>query len=93
MNDERRGDERFANIRYVKLVTTDRQGREKLYPLILRDASSTGLGGLFIGSEGLPADGEYRLRDAGGAERLVRVVWTRKVADLVYILGMSFIDN
>jgi hypothetical protein len=93
MSDERRQDERFPNIRYVKLVAPQPGGEEKLYPLILRDVSSTGLGGLFIGTEALDPEGEYLLRDPAGAERLIRIIWTRKVADLVHILGMRFVDN
>jgi hypothetical protein len=93
MNDDRRRDERWPNIRYVKLVKDAPGGEEKLYPLILRDISSTGLGGLFIGSEPLDLEDSYRLRNAEGAERLIRIVWFKQVAELVYILGMQFIDN
>lgn len=93
MNDDRRRDERWPNIRYVKLVERRPGETERVYPLILRDVSTTGLGGLFIGEQQLDPEGDYRLRDAGGAERPVRIVWTKQVAELVHILGMQFVDN
>lgn len=93
MNDDRRRDERWPNVRYVKLVELRPGAGEKVYPLILRDISSSGLGALFIGNRPLDPDGQYRLRDAEGSERPVRIVWIRQVADLVHILGMKFLDD
>ena len=93
MNDERRSNQRSPDIRYVKLVAVSGDGSEKVYPLILRDVSNDGVGGMFIGSELLDIDKDYVLRVSDGKERAVRIVWTKQVAELVHILGMKFTDD
>ena len=89
MSDERRELGRKPSFSYVKLITTDAGGGEKVLPLILRDHSSTGVGAMYIGKEVLSPSADYVLRDAEGVEKKVRLVWTKRVADYVQMLGME----
>ncbi len=92
-SDERRDLGRVPSFSYVKLVTTDGSGNEKVLPMILRDRSTTGVGAMYIGKEVLNPAGEYVLRDAEGNERKVKLVWTRRVADFVQMLGLAIADD
>jgi hypothetical protein len=89
MSDERRNLGRSPSFSYVKLVTTDARGNEKVLPLILRDRSGTGVGAMYIGQEVLNPTAEYVLRDAEGVEKKVRLVWSKRVADYVQMLGLA----
>ncbi len=91
--DERRDLGRIPSFSYVKLVTTDAGGNEKILPMILRDRSGTGVGAMYIGKEVLNPAGVYILRDAEGGEKQVRLVWTRRVADYVQMLGLAIADE
>ena len=88
MVDERRENARDPNFLNVELVTTDSAGREKAYPIILRDRSGNGLGAMYIGKEVIKPQGGFVLR-GDGDERDVRIVWTKQVADFVLMLGME----
>jgi len=92
-SDERRDNGRVPSFSYVKLVTTDSNGNEKVLPMILRDRSGTGVGAMYIGKEVLNPAGDYILRDAEGHEQGVRLVWTRRVADYVQMLGLAIADD
>ena len=92
MNDTQRNQVRDPNFHNVELVTTDESGREKAYPLTLRDTSGTGVGGMYIGKEVLNPKSDYILRDAGAGDRKVRIMWTKQVADFVLMLGMELAD-
>jgi len=92
-SDERRDLGRLPSFSYVKLVATDAGGNEKVLPMILRDRSGTGVGAMYIGKEVLNPAGTYILRDAEGAEKKVRLVWTRRVADYVQMLGLAIADD
>ena len=70
-SDERRDLGRLPSFSYVKLVTTDAGGNEKVLPMILRDRSGTGVGAMYIGKEVLNPAGTYILRDAEGTEKKV----------------------
>lgn len=91
--DERRDLGRTPSFSYVKLVTTDARGNEKTLPLILRDRSGTGVGAMYIGKEVLNPAAEYTLRDSEGGEKQVRLVWTKRVADFVQMLGLAIADG
>ncbi len=88
MVDERRSTARDPNFVNVELVTTDAAGREKAFPIILRDRSGSGLGAMYIGREVLSPHGSFMLR-GDGEERDVRIVWTKQIADFVLMLGME----
>lgn len=92
-SDERRDLGRLPSFSYVKLVTTDAGGKEKTLPMILRDRSDTGVGAMYIGKEVLNPAGTYILRDSEGEEKKVRLVWTRRVADFVQMLGLAIADD
>lgn len=93
MSDERRDTERSPSFNYVKLTSTDADGNEKTFPVILRDRSGSGLGGMYIGQEVLSPQGEFLLRDPEGGEKKVRIVWTKRVADYVQMLGMELVES
>jgi len=92
MNDKQRDQVRDPTFHNVELVTTDASGREKTYPLTLRDASGAGFGAMYIGKEALNPKSDYILRDAGAGDRKVHIMWTKQVADFVLMLGMELAD-
>lgn len=87
MDAERRSEERVAEFRAVDLIAAG--GGEQVFPIILRDSSGVGLGGLYVGKEPLDPDGDFLLREEGADDRQVRVVWTRRVAAYVQLLGLA----
>jgi hypothetical protein len=93
MSDERRDDGRNPDFRNVELVTTNSGGNEKAYSVTLRDTSGTGLGGMYVGQETLSPMATFVLRDTEGADRRVRIVWTKRVADYVQMLGLEVSEN
>lgn len=94
MSDERRDDERSPDFRNVELVTTNSGGNEKRYPVTLRDTSGRGLGGMYVGQDTLSPAGTFVLRDAeAGADQRVRIVWTKRVAEYVQMLGLEVSEN
>ena len=92
-SDERRDLGRLPSFSYVKLVTTDAGGNEKVLPMILRDRSGTGVGAMYIGKEVINPAGEYVLRDVEGGEKKVRLVWAKRVADYVQMLGLAIAED
>jgi hypothetical protein len=94
MSDERRDDDRAPDFRSVELVTTNSGGNEKTFPVTLRDTSETGLGGMYVGDDVLNPTATFVLRDAEEDEdRRVRIVWTKRVADYVQMLGLEVSEN
>jgi hypothetical protein len=93
MSDERRDDERSPDFRNVELVTINSGGNEHKYPVTLRDTSDSGLGGMYVGQETLSPVGSFVLRDEEGEDRRVRIVWTKRVADYVQMLGLEVSEN
>ncbi len=92
MNSERRDTARDPKFHSVELVTSDASGRERTYPVTLRDTSGKGLGAMYIGKEVLNPKNDYRLRDSEGGEQKIRIVWTKQVADFVLMMGMEVAD-
>ena len=94
MSDERRDDNRDPDFRNVELVSTNSGGNEKTFPVTLRDASDTGLGGMYVGDDVLNPTATFVLRDAEEDEdRRVRIVWTKRVADYVQMLGLEVSES
>ena len=90
MSDERRDDGRSPDFRSVELVTTNGAGNEKAYPVTLRDTSGNGLGGMYVGEDVLSPTATFVLRESEEDEdRRVRIVWTKRVADYVQMLGLE----
>jgi hypothetical protein len=93
MSDERRDDERSPDFRNVELVTINSGGNERTFPVTLRDTSESGLGGMYVGQDTLSPAGSFVLRDEDGEDRRVRIVWTKRVADYVQMLGLEVNEN
>ena len=93
MSDERRDDDRAPDFRNVELVTINSGGNERKYPVTLRDTSDKGLGGMYVGQETLSPTASFVLRDEEGDDQRVRIVWTKRVADYVQMLGLEVSEN
>ena len=93
MSGEKRDQKRSPDFRSVELVTSDPGGGERAYPLILRDSSGAGLGGLYVGKDPLNPKADFVLREPGGGDRRIRIVWARRVADYVQLLGLVFAEG
>jgi hypothetical protein len=93
MSDEKRDDERSPDFRNVELVSINSGGNEKKYPVTLRDTSHRGLGGMYVGQEILSPTASFILRDAEGKDQRVRIVWTKRVAEYVQMLGLEVSEN
>lgn len=92
MTEERRGDERSPSFRNVELITQGPEGAAS-FPIILRDTGGTGVGGVYVGQNAFTPRGDATLRDAKGGDRTVRVIWTRKLADYVHMVGLEVVDG
>jgi hypothetical protein len=88
MDDERRDGQREPTFRQAELVTTGSEG-EASFPIILRDAGLAGIGGVYVGQDPFTPEGAAELRDADGGNQMVRVIWTRKLAEYVHIVGLE----
>jgi len=85
MSDERRDDDRSPD---------NSGGNEKAYPVTLRDTSGSGLGGMYVGDDVLSPTATFVLRDAEEDEdRRVRIVWTKRVAEYVQMLGLEEVSE
>jgi len=94
MSNERRDDDRSPDFRSVELVTTNGAGNERAYPVTLRDTSGSGLGGMYVGEDVLSPTATFVLRESEEDEdRRVRVVWTKRVADYVQMLGLEISET
>jgi hypothetical protein len=94
MSDERRDNDRSPNFRNVELVTVNSGGNEKAFPVTLRDTSGNGLGGMYVGQDTLSPAATFVLRDTEEeVDRRVRIVWTKRVADYVQMLGLEVSDT
>ena len=77
----------------MELVAINSGGHEKKFPVTLRDTSESGLGGMYVGRDTLNPAGSFVLRDENGEERRVRIVWTKRVAEYVQMLGLEVSEN
>jgi len=93
MSDERRGEDRSPSFRSVELIVTDDGGNETSFPVILRDRGKAGLGAVYIGQEPLDPDSDFMLRDSNGGDRGIRIVWAKRVADYVQMLGLVIAEG
>ena len=71
----------------------DPNGVEISFPLILRDSGGDGLGGVYVGQGEFAPDGDAVLRDREADDRRVRIVWTKKIADYVHMVGLESSDG
>ena len=89
MTEERRGEERQASFRMVGLIARDRAGNEREIPIMLRDISGNGIGGVYVGEDPLQMEDEFFLKEADDTVKPVRIIWTKKIADYVTMLGLE----
>jgi|GEM_PF-6227998 len=85
MTIDKRVHERYPAFEVVKIRLTDAAGARTL-SLLLRDRSKYGLGGVYVGQEELEMDLGYELED-GQEWRPMRLVWKKRVADFVSVVG------
>jgi hypothetical protein len=93
MSDERRAEDRSPSFRSVELISTDHGGNESSFPVILRDSGGAGLGAVYIGQEPLDPEGEFALRDSNGGDRGIRIVWAKRIAEYVQMLGLVIAEG
>jgi hypothetical protein len=93
MTEEQRVHERYPAFEIVDLVARDSAGNEHIYPIMLRDKSPTGLGGVYIGQDSLDLEAEYSLKRQDGAEKKARIIWRKKVADYVSLLALEIVED
>jgi hypothetical protein len=92
MSEERRNQDRRPDFHALKLVTVGGAGKEKSYPVTLRDTSGAGLGAMYVGKEVLNPKDDFLLKGGADGDRKVRIMWTKQVADFVLMLGMEYAD-
>jgi len=90
MNDDRRDQDREPTFRNVELVITGPSGIEFAFPVILRDSGEAGVGGVYVGQDLFIPEGDAVLKDDDG-DKAVRVVWTKKVAESVQMIGLEVV--
>ena len=88
MADDRRDEQRSPTFRQVELVASGPEG-DISFPIILRDSGRAGIGGVYVGQDPFMPRGDAELRDPDGGRRAVRVIWTKKLADFVHIVGLE----
>jgi hypothetical protein len=89
MTEERRGKERHTSFRMVGLIARDRAGNQREIPIMLRDISGNGIGGVYVGEDPLQMEDEFFLKEADETVKPVRIMWTKKIADYVTMLGLE----
>lgn len=87
MLDERRRDERAESFEIIRVTAKNQQGDELVFPIMLRDKSQSGFGGVYVGANPLDKNIDYLLEGAEGQGQLMRLAWITPVASHVFILG------
>jgi hypothetical protein len=93
VGEERRTESRTPSFRVVDLVVRKADGGERSVPIMLRDASPGGYGGVYIDQEPLSTADSYSVREDPSTVTAVRMVWMHEVADYVFLLGMQRISE
>jgi hypothetical protein len=89
MTEQRRREERQTSFRMVALIAEDRAGNQREIPIMLRDISGNGLGGVYVGEDPLQNEDEFFLKEADDSVKPIRIIWTKKIADYVTMLGLE----
>ena len=87
MVDERRQDERAASFEIIRVTAKDQNGRELVFPIMVRDRSQSGVGGVYVGPHPLNPSIDYRMEDSEGRVQTLRIAWITPVANHVFTLG------
>jgi hypothetical protein len=88
MGTERRKQERRPVFKIVELTAKDAARKERCFPIMLRDMSAAGLGGVYVGQEPVNLEDRFSFEDHESVKNL-RVVWKREVAEYVSLLGFE----
>lgn len=87
MADERRQDERALSFEIIRATARGRQGEELVFPIMVRDRSRGGIGGVYVGPNPLNPSIDYLVEDPNGQVRVMRIAWITPVASNVFTLG------
>ena len=93
MSDDRRTFERQPVFKMLEITTVDRDGNESTLPLVLRDKSRSGYGGVYIGEAPIYMENEYFIDSEDDLAREIQLVWKHKVASSVHVLGFQVKPN
>ncbi len=88
MLDDRRLDERAPSFEIIRVTAKTPDGAEWTFPVMLRDRSPQGLGGVYVGPNPPGPDLDCYLEEADGELRRVRVAWINALANHVFVLGL-----
>ena len=91
MSIERRGQDRHPSFASIELIAKDGGGNQREIPIMTRDRSLPGLGGVYVGQDPHPEE-EFILHEPGKTKTL-RLAWKKKVADYVCIVGFEYVDS
>ena len=89
LSEERRREGRHPLFRAAGLVVRDSAGDERHVPIMLRDASPSGFGGVYVDKEPPNVEYEFFLQEGEGSGIRVRIAWFHEVADYVFLLGLE----
>jgi len=87
MADERRRDERDVSFEIIRATAKGRQGEELIFPIMVRDRSRGGIGGVYVGPNPLNPSIDYMVEDSAGQAQAMRIAWITPVASHVFALG------
>ena len=87
MADERRRDERDVSFEIIRATAKGRQGEELIFPIMVRDRSRGGIGGVYVGPNPLNPSIDYMVEDSDGQVQTMRIAWITPVASHVFALG------
>lgn len=89
MDEDRRREERKPSFEIVEVTLCDRAGSERTFPLMVRDRSEGGLGGVYVSSLALDRQARYRVEEADGSATEMVLKWIQPVAGNVFVLGFQ----
>ena len=87
MADERRQDERALSFEIIRATAKGQHGEELIFPIMVRDRSRGGIGGVYVGPNPLNPSIDYLIEDTNGLVQVMRIAWITPVASQVYTLG------
>lgn len=88
MSNDRRAEERRPSFTQADVLVRDPDGQERTLPMMLRDVSPSGLGGVYVGQD-LPDIGDEYFLYTDGEVRPIRLAWWKKIAEYVLLLGFD----
>lgn len=89
MGEERRREERRDSFEIVEVGFSDPEGGESSFPLLVRDRSEEGLGGVCVGAAVPPPGTLCRVEDESRGFVAMRLKWVQPLANHVFALGFE----